>query len=263
MAKILKFGLLPSRIGQKFEYFGPKIANLAIINPILAPKIKIAIFLLFVILSLFANKFNFYSIFMKNENPNKMWTLLLGFYREDEVVGASISVFNSKKGKTPVFDQSYLIPTVRNNVVESFTKKSVQDLLSANILEPFLNFLEGLQTPVMICCHRAFDSMKFLSDLAASKSPEKGLAMVQRLKNLVPLVADFRWFFQDKFSLSEMSWHELTAVLLMKNPQLALAPSEQAQCSKIRKKCKFKSAKKHYLPFQKWQKNPFLHQKKV
>ena len=38
-AKILKFCLLQSRIGQKFEYFGPKIANLAIISPILAPKL--------------------------------------------------------------------------------------------------------------------------------------------------------------------------------------------------------------------------------
>ena len=38
-AKILKFCLLQSRIGQKFEYFGQKIANLAIINPILAPKL--------------------------------------------------------------------------------------------------------------------------------------------------------------------------------------------------------------------------------
>ena len=35
------------------------------------------------------------------------------------------------------------------------------------------------------------------------------------------------------------------------------------QCSKIGKKCNFKSAKTHYLHFQKWQKNQFLHQKKV
>ena len=32
---------------------------------------------------------------------------------------------------------------------------------------------------------------------------------------------------------------------------------------KSEKKCNFKSAKKHYLHFQKWQKNQFLHQKKV
>ena len=38
-AKILKFCLLQSRIGQKFEYFGQKIAKLAIISPILAPKL--------------------------------------------------------------------------------------------------------------------------------------------------------------------------------------------------------------------------------
>ena len=30
--------------------------------------------------------------------------------------------------------------------------------------------------------------------------------------------------------------------------------SNGAQCSKIEKKCNFKSAKKHYLYFQKWQK---------
>ena len=32
---------------------------------------------------------------------------------------------------------------------------------------------------------------------------------------------------------------------------------KKAQCSKIRKKCNFKSAKKHYLHFQKWQKINF------
>ena len=32
---------------------------------------------------------------------------------------------------------------------------------------------------------------------------------------------------------------------------------------KFRKKCKYKSAKKHYLPLHKWQKIIFLHQKKV
>ena len=36
-----------------------------------------------------------------------------------------------------------------------------------------------------------------------------------------------------------------------------------SQCSKIGKKCNFKSSKRHYLHFQKWQKNQFLHQKKV
>ena len=34
-----------------------------------------------------------------------------------------------------------------------------------------------------------------------------------------------------------------------------------AQCSKIGKKCNFKSAKKHYLHFQKWQKINFCPQK--
>ena len=32
---------------------------------------------------------------------------------------------------------------------------------------------------------------------------------------------------------------------------------------KLEKKCNFKSAKKHYLHFQKWKKNQFLHQKKA
>ena len=38
-AKILKFCLLQNRIGQKFEYFSQKIAKLAIISTILAPKL--------------------------------------------------------------------------------------------------------------------------------------------------------------------------------------------------------------------------------
>ena len=37
---------------------------------------------------------------------------------------------------------------------------------------------------------------------------------------------------------------------------------EEAQCSKIRKKCNFKSAKKHYVHFQKWQKLNFGTRKK-
>ena len=32
---------------------------------------------------------------------------------------------------------------------------------------------------------------------------------------------------------------------------------------KVEKKCNFQSAKTHFLQFQKWQKNQFLHQKKV
>ena len=36
----------------------------------------------------------------------------------------------------------------------------------------------------------------------------------------------------------------------------------KAQFSKIRKKCNFKSAKKHYLHFQKWQKINFCTRKK-
>ena len=32
---------------------------------------------------------------------------------------------------------------------------------------------------------------------------------------------------------------------------------------KLEKKCNFKSTKTHFLPFQKWQKNKFLYQKKV
>ena len=32
---------------------------------------------------------------------------------------------------------------------------------------------------------------------------------------------------------------------------------------KLEKKCNFKSTKTHFLQFQKWQKNQFLHQKKV
>ena len=54
-AKILKFCLLQSKIGKKFEYFGQKIAKLAIISPILAPKLP------FFYYSLFANKFNFWA----------------------------------------------------------------------------------------------------------------------------------------------------------------------------------------------------------
>ena len=36
----------------------------------------------------------------------------------------------------------------------------------------------------------------------------------------------------------------------------------EAQCSKIGKKCNFKSAKKHYLHFQKWQRINFCTRKK-
>ena len=53
---------------------------------------------------------------------------------------------------------------------------------------------------------------------------------VQRLKNLIPLVADFRWFFQDKFSLNDMTWYDLAAVLLKKSPELMWnIPSEQVR----------------------------------
>ena len=123
---------------------------------------------------------------------------------------------------------------MRNNVEESFTKKSVQEILAENILEPFLNFLEALQqqTPVMFCCHRAFDSMKFLSDLASGSAAFTSGSAEKRLKNLIPLVADFRWFFQDKFSLNDMSWHDLAAVLLKKRPELIWRiPSEQVRRS--------------------------------
>ena len=71
-AKILKFCPIESRIGQKFEYFGQKNAKLAIITPILAPKLPF-----FIIRSLFANKFNLYSLFANNENPNKMRSLIV------------------------------------------------------------------------------------------------------------------------------------------------------------------------------------------
>ena len=95
-------------------------------------------------------------------------------------------------GKTPVFDQSYLIQTVRNNVEESFTKKAVQEILAENILDPFLKFVEGLQqtTPVMFCCHRAFDSMKFLCDLAVSKNIWEKFHM--KCRNIL---CDFKNFF--------------------------------------------------------------------
>ena len=43
---------------------------------------------------------------------------------------------------------------------------------------------------------------------------------------------------------------------------LVPTPETQAQCSKIGKKCNLKSAKKHYLHFQKWQKINFCTRKK-
>ncbi len=43
LAKILKFCLLHSRIGQTCEYFSQKIAKLAIISPSLAPKLPFII----------------------------------------------------------------------------------------------------------------------------------------------------------------------------------------------------------------------------
>ena len=70
------------------------------------------------------------------------------------------------------------------------------------------------------------------------------------------------WANKSYIHLCQNNYHQ--ALIMAENilkSDLMITPG--TQCSKIRKKCNFKSTKTQFLPFQKWQKINFCTRKKL